>query len=58
MRVHPKGVLVVIAVVALFSLALDVRLGLAAIVAATIIDWAFLAGPLVGSRRRSHTSVR
>jgi len=51
-RFHPKGLLVVAAFVVLVMLAIDVRLGIAAIVAGTVIDWLFLALPLGLGRSR------
>ena len=45
-RVHLKGLLVAAAFAALVMLAVDVRLGVAALVAAAIIDWLSLALPL------------
>ena len=54
MRIHPKGLLVVAAFVVLVMLAVDVRLGIAAIVAATVVDWLSLALPLGLGRSRDH----
>jgi hypothetical protein len=54
MRIHPKGVLVLLGVVALFALALDVRVGIAAVLAAGIIDWAYLGAPFLRSGRESN----
>ena len=52
MRFHVKGLLVVALFAALVMLAVDVRLGIAAIVAATVIDFLSLALPLgLGQRR-------
>ena len=51
MRIHPKGLLVLLAVVGLFALSLDVRLGLVAAVAAGVIDWAYLGVPFIPSGR-------
>ena len=52
MRFHPKGLLVVAAVAVLVLTAVDVRLGVAAIVACTVIDaWSFVA-PLMSGRSR------
>ena len=45
-RFHLKGLLVVALFAALLMLAVDVRLGIAAIVAAVVIDWLSLALPL------------
>jgi len=51
-RFHLKGLLVVALFVALVMLAVDVRIGVAAIVAAAVIDWLSLALPLgLGQRR-------
>jgi hypothetical protein len=58
MRVHPTGLLVLLGVVALFALALDVRLGVAAIVAAGVIDWAYLGAPFISSGRQSNRTAR
>ena len=55
-RFHLKGLLVVALFAALVMLAVDVRLGVAAIVAAVVIDWLSLALPLglgQGRDRRS-----
>jgi hypothetical protein len=52
MRFHPKGLLVVAAFAVLIMLAIDVRLGIAAIVAGTVIDWLSLALPLGLGRSR------
>jgi hypothetical protein len=52
MRFHLKGLLVVAAVAVLVMLAVDVRWGIAAIVAGTVIDWLSLALPLGLGRRR------
>ena len=46
MRFHPKGLLVVAAIAVLVMLAVDVRWGIAAIAAGTVIDWLFFALPL------------
>jgi hypothetical protein len=46
MRFHPKGLLVVAALAAMVMLAVDVRWGIAAIVAGTVIDWLSFALPL------------
>jgi hypothetical protein len=57
MRFHPNALLVVAAFVVLILLAVDVRLGMAAIVAGTVVDGLFLTVPLFvgGSRdRRPH----
>jgi hypothetical protein len=45
-RFHLKGFLVVALFAAVVMLAVDVRLGIAAIVAAAVIDWLSLALPL------------
>ena len=51
MRFHPKGLLVVAAFAVLVMMAVDVRLGVAAIVACTVVDaWSFVA-PLMSGRR-------
>jgi hypothetical protein len=51
-RFHLKGLLVVALFAALVMLAVDVRIGVAAIVAAAVIDWLSLALPLgLGQRR-------
>jgi hypothetical protein len=55
-RFHLKGLLVVALFAAVVMLAVDVRLGIAAIVAAAVIDWLSLALPLglgQGRDRRS-----
>jgi hypothetical protein len=55
-RFHLKGLLIVALFAALVMLAVDVRLGIAAIVAAAVIDWLSLALPLglgQGRDRRS-----
>jgi hypothetical protein len=56
MRFHAKALLVLIAFWAMFLLGLDVRFGMAAIIAATVIDWLFIAAPFIpdgGRDRRS-----
>ena len=54
-RFHLKGVLVLAAFAAILMLAVDVRLGIAAIVAAAVVDWLSLALPFglgrAGDRR-------
>ena len=45
-RFHLKGLAVVALFAALVMLAVDVRLGIAAIVAAAVIDWLSFALPL------------
>jgi hypothetical protein len=54
MRFHPKALLVLMAFGAMFLLGLDVRFGIAAIIAATVIDWLFIAAPFIpdGARDR------
>jgi hypothetical protein len=57
MRFHAKGLLVVAAFAVLVMLAVDVRWGVAAIVAGAAIDWLSLALPLGLGRsrdRRAH----
>jgi len=52
MRLHPKGLLVVAAFAVLLMFAVDVRVGIAAIVAGTVIDALSFALPLgLGGRR-------
>lgn len=46
MRFHVKGLTVAAAFAVLLMIAIDVRLGIAAIIAATVIDWLSLALPL------------
>ena len=53
MRVHPKGVLVGVGFAALCMLALDARLGIAAIAAAPLIDWLLVLGPPFAAARRN-----
>jgi hypothetical protein len=57
-RLHLKALLVVAAFAALVMVAVDARLGAAALVAAAIIDWLSLALPLGlgggGGDRQSH----
>ena len=54
-RFHLRGALVLAAFVAILMLAVDVRLGIAAIVAAAVVDWLSLALPFglgrLGERR-------
>ena len=52
MRFHAKGFLVAAAFAVLLMIAIDVRLGIAAIIAATVIDWLSLALPLGPGRNR------
>ena len=52
MRFHAKGLLAVAAFAVLVMLAVDVRLGIAAIVAATVIDWLSFTLPLGFGRSR------
>jgi hypothetical protein len=58
MRVHRTGVLVLLAFIAVFALALDVRIGIAAVIAATVIDWLFIVVPLsrVGTKSDGRSS--
>ena len=51
MRVHPKGLIVLSIFVAVFGLALDVRLGIVATVAATVVDWLYIGAPFWPLRR-------
>lgn len=53
MRFHVKGFLVATAFAVLFLVAVDVRLGLAAVIAAAVIDWLSLALPLGPGRVRN-----
>jgi len=46
MRFHVKGLTVAAAFAVLLMVAIDVRLGIAAIIAATVVDWLSLALPL------------
>jgi hypothetical protein len=48
MKFHPKGLLVVGAVAAVWLLALDLRWGIAAILAATVIDAFSFLTPFIG----------
>ena len=59
MRFHPKALFVVAAFGVLILLAVDVRLGVAAIVAGTVIDGVFFVVPLWsgGSRDRRQTEL-
>jgi hypothetical protein len=54
MRLYPKALLLFMAFWAMLLLGLDVRLGTVAIIAAAVIDWLFLAAPLIpdGGRHR------
>jgi len=52
MRVHPKGLIVLLIFFATFGLALDMRLGIIATVAAAIIEWLYI-GVLVWPRQRT-----
>jgi hypothetical protein len=51
-RFHLKGLPAVAAFAALVMLAVDARLGIAALVAGTAIDWLSLALPLASGRER------
>jgi hypothetical protein len=51
-RFHLKGLLAVAAFAALVMFAVDARLGIAALVAGTAIDWLSLALPLGLGRER------
>jgi hypothetical protein len=51
LRLHSKGVVVLIAFAGLFAIALDARLGIVALVAATIVDWLYVGAPLVRQER-------
>lgn len=55
-RFHLKGFLVVALFAVLVMLAIDVRLGIAAILAAAVIDWLSLALPLGLGQRRDRRS--
>jgi len=57
-RIYPKGVLVLLGVIALFALALDTRLGIAAVVAAGVIDWAYLGAPFIRTGRETDPTAR
>ena len=48
--VNVRPLVVLVAFGALFIVGLSVRLGLAAIVAATVIDWLYLAAPALPGR--------
>ena len=56
MRFRVKGLLVAAAFAVLLMLAIDVRVGIAAIIAATVIDWLSLALPLGLGRVRDRRS--
>jgi hypothetical protein len=56
MRFQPKGLLVVAAFAILVMFAVDLRLGMAAIVAGTIIDWLSFALPLGAGSTRERRS--
>jgi hypothetical protein len=58
MRIHPKGVVMLIAFAGLFATALDARLGIVALVAATIVDWLYIGAPLVRAERKSPVTRR
>jgi hypothetical protein len=56
MRFHPKALLVLMAFWAMFLIGLDVRFRIAAVIAASMIDWLFIAAPFIpdgGRDRRS-----
>ncbi len=55
MRFHPKALFVLMAFWAMFLIGLDVRFRMAAIIAASMIDWLFVAAPFIpgGRDRRS-----
>jgi len=56
MRFHPKALLLLLAFWAMFLIGLDVRSGMAAIIAANVIDCLFVAAPFIpggGRDRRS-----
>jgi hypothetical protein len=55
-RVHPKGVLALLGVVAAFALALQVRLEIVAVVMASIVDWSYLSAPFLRAGRESKHS--
>jgi hypothetical protein len=52
MRIHRAGLMVLFGFAALFALALDVRLGIAALVAASIIDWLYIVAPFWRPRQK------
>jgi hypothetical protein len=52
MRIHLRGLLVAALFVGLVLVAVDARIGVAAIVAATVIDWLAFALPLGSGRDR------
>ncbi len=59
MQIHRRGLLALAAVIALFALAIRVELGIAAILAAAIIDWTYLSAPfLPWGRGSSHRTTR
>jgi hypothetical protein len=52
-RFHPKALAFFVAFIVLVLLAIDVRLGVAAILATTVIDSLSFLGPLFSGRGRS-----
>jgi hypothetical protein len=58
MTFHPKGLLVLAAVAAVWLLALDMRWGIAAILAATVIDAYSFLTPFIGRPQRDDDKHR
>jgi hypothetical protein len=56
MRFQPNALLVLIAFWAMFLIGLDVRIGMAAIIAVTVIDWLFIAAPFIPAGGRDRRS--
>ena len=52
LRIHRTCVIVLLGFTGLFPPGRDARLGIAAIAAATVIDWLYLVAPFWGPARR------
>ena len=57
MRVHPRGLLVLLAFAALMMLGLQLRWAIPAAIATTVVDWLSLGGLLSPRRQTSFEAV-
>ena len=54
--VNLRALIILVAFCALFVVGLSVRLGLAAVIAATVIDWLYVAAPVLPGRGRDRST--
>jgi hypothetical protein len=52
MTVNLRGLIILVAFWSLFVVGLSVRFGLAAVIVATVIDWLYVAAPVLPGRGR------